>query len=77
MRRDALRFSSGLYNEKIYSVQSELNLGEKLNLEIEYGFSDSDRAQKFSDNAYRVELDGQLYFTSPEIALFQRSENGA
>ena len=46
--------------DKIYSVQSEINLNEKINIDVEYGLNSSDRLEKSSGTAYRLKLNGQL-----------------
>ncbi len=46
--------------DKIYSVQSEINLNEKINIDVEYGLDSSDRREKSSGTAYRLKLNGQL-----------------
>lgn len=46
--------------DKIYSIQSEINLSEKMNIDVEYSLNSSDRLEKSSGTAYRLKLNGQL-----------------
>lgn len=48
------------FHDKIYSIQARIRLEEKTDLEVEYGFSNSNREKKSTDNAYRIDLKGQL-----------------
>ncbi|MBI5099042.1 MAG: hypothetical protein HZB30_07350 [Nitrospirae bacterium] len=52
--------SSSENKDKIYSVQSEINLNEKMNIDVEYGLDNSDRVEKSSGTAYKLRLNGQL-----------------
>lgn len=52
--------SSVDYHDKIYSIQAKINPNEKMDLDLEYSFNDSEREKKYSDNAYRVGLRGQF-----------------
>ncbi|MBW1671548.1 MAG: hypothetical protein JRJ40_09145, partial [Deltaproteobacteria bacterium] len=53
-------FSTGRYDDKIYSIEAKIEPNETMDLELEYGLSSSDREEKNSDYAYRIALDGQL-----------------
>ena len=49
------------YNDKISSLQTQIKPTEKLNLELEYGYCNSSREEKFTDNAYSVDFGGEVY----------------
>jgi len=49
------------YHDNIYSIQAKINPNEKIYLDLEYSFNDSERKKKeFNDDAYRVALKGQF-----------------
>jgi hypothetical protein len=52
--------SSGDYHDKIYSIQAKINPDERMDLDLEYSFNDSEREKKYSDDAYRAALRGQF-----------------
>ncbi|RPJ00919.1 MAG: hypothetical protein EHM36_14050, partial [Deltaproteobacteria bacterium] len=53
--------SSERFNAQIYSIESKINSGKWLNLELEYGLSKSGREKSETDTAYRVYASGQLF----------------
>ena len=53
--------SFGGYDDRIYSIQAEIKPNERLDLGLEFGFGESDREDRFSDLAFRVDLDGRIF----------------
>ncbi|UCB52270.1 MAG: hypothetical protein JSV10_09845 [Candidatus Zixiibacteriota bacterium] len=49
------------YDDRIYSVQAEIRPNETLKLDMEFGFGESDRKDRFSDLAFRVDLGGRIF----------------
>lgn len=49
------------YDVKIYSIQAEINLSEKIDLGLECGVSHDEREGKLSDLALRIDLDGRIF----------------
>ena len=58
--KEATRSFSG-YDDRIYSIQAEIRPAETLGLEVEFGFGESDREDRFSDLAFRIDLDGRIF----------------
>jgi predicted porin len=52
--------SSAGYHDRIYSIQAEIRPDEMLGLDLEFGFGESDREERFSDLAFRIDLDGRI-----------------
>jgi len=48
------------FTDNLYSIQGKIRQSEKINLDLEYGFSESDRERNFNDHAYRIDFKGQL-----------------
>jgi hypothetical protein len=49
------------YDVKIFSIQTEIKPNEKIDLDLEGGFSHGEREGKLSDLAFRIDLDGRLF----------------
>jgi hypothetical protein len=49
------------YDDRIYSVQAEIRPNEKLELDLEFGFGESDREDRFSDLAFRIDFGGRIF----------------
>jgi predicted porin len=49
------------YDDRIYSIQAEIKPDEKLELDLEFGFGESDREDRFSDLAFRIDLGGRIF----------------
>jgi hypothetical protein len=52
--------SDEVYDEQIYSIQTEIEPGKAMNLDLEFGLCDSQRGNRLSELAFRIDLDGQL-----------------
>ena len=49
------------YDDKIYSIQLKIEPTKKINLDLEGGFSNSIREEEFTDSAYRINLNGEIF----------------
>ncbi|MCK4828745.1 hypothetical protein KA005_74125, partial [bacterium] len=49
------------YDDRIYSIQAEIKPNETLELDLEFGFGESDREDRFSDLAFRIDLGGRIF----------------
>ncbi|MCK5534196.1 hypothetical protein KAI68_03695 [bacterium] len=61
LKGNFLKKDKELYNDKICSIQTQIKPTEKLNLEVEYGYCNSRREERSSDNAYIIDFDGEVY----------------
>lgn len=62
--------------DNIWSFERRYMLKEKMNIQMEYAYSDSDRRRGVKDNAYRIEWDGSIAKTgSYHIAKFHAETN--
>ena len=52
--------SSKDLHDSVYTVETKINPNKKLDLELEYGQSSSDRETTVHDSAYRIDLRGQF-----------------
>ncbi len=59
-KRNRSTSSSWSYDEKLYSLESKVELAKTLNLDLELGYCDTEGEQESGELAFRINLDGQL-----------------
>ena len=59
-KRNRSNFSPWSYDEKLYSLESKVELAKTLNLDLELGYYDTKGEEESGELAFRINLDGQL-----------------